>query len=344
MTRVVEDETIHFFGDANISDIEKKVVIFSDGRVAHFYGLGDDGNRTFWTKAIGDHVEESKATYTVENGVVYIKDENGNNDVNITFYDIPLKTGSLAIATNYSDSSINGLVVRKVFGYHGSKVTLTNAVNLTTSAIEDKVLEFTNSETYTFYKDGLFKIDGLSYLNNRYYENYGTWEITGENTIHLTYVYGTIPSADMQLNELPAKGTRSMLVNSDASLHDGIIKNVIPVDPDATSIDAYPEYQYKAVSNIGGVTTSLVDIDGISYTIIAYSKILVDNPDNTQSGETINVSFYGQSANRSIAGEYAGETIVLKIFNGSKFVGSFGPFEAGVNSSAQDLGNQPFNR
>jgi len=346
--------------NATIDGVKSKVIVFTDGLTLILYGVNSDNTTTYWLKGRSeDGVEEMSNHYIIDNGDIVLQDANGAA-MTILSLNAPLANGSSMLATYpQDDNSTDHMVVRDVFGYHGLNGDQ-NGVALATADIENKTIEFANGESYTFFKDGLYRMNGLSNSQQKFYSNYGTWSITNTNQIHLTYVDGTEgKTSDIQLNELPQKGTRSRTyveVNS-SPLGDygSVIKNVFDLDPNAARVDMYPEYDVKVSNDAGNIVVNqkIVTVNGQDYTVIPFSvtpSVYVGSQDTDLA-----IEFYGDYVGFKLAPSYIDNNIapiLLKVYKGtttqddSTFVGSFGPFFAlsyAINNGILYLGNRPFN-
>ena len=313
------------------ADISRKAIIFTDSNAMHFYEANATSGGDYWFKGRDeDGVVKDKGTYQVEsNGTVTLTSTmTAGDNSSLTFNSTP-SSGTLIIAT-YPDGSNDALVIRKIFGF-GAAVDYSNSASTGPGTFLNKSMQLTNGDTYSFYPDGIFKMHGLSYNGQTYYDKQGTWNGNSSDALILTYLDNS--QAYFKFNETPLKkGTRTIW-GTGGNNYSGIVKNVLDISV-SHAIDAYPEYEYK-VSDVSN-NAQIYPLNGITYTVTAYSKDLLTSFGGSK--KSINISFYGSDATFEIPTEYT--SVVFKVYKGGEFVGSYGPFNP--NSVPNSLGNHAF--
>ncbi|MFK5882380.1 MAG: tandem-95 repeat protein [Sulfurospirillum sp.] len=316
------------------SDINRTAMIFTDGNAMHFYEANATDGGNYWYKGrSADGVIKDKGTYQVEtNGTITLTSDMSTGLTryltSMSFNSSPAK-GTIVIS-HYTDGDMDGSVIRKIFGFGSPDYT----TSLSPSMFQNKSIQLTNGNTYSFYPDGIFKMHGLSFDNQTYYNKQGTWDGSSSSYMLITYLDNSTDTFNFNESVIQT-GTRAKWWSSSAAkyLH-GVVKNVLDINA-SHAVDAYPEYEYE-VSDVSN-NAQIYALNGISYTVTAYSKDSIAT--FAGSKKSITISFYGSSAIFDIPTEYT--SIVFKVYKDGEFVGNYGPFDPN-SVSGGILGNHAF--
>jgi len=322
-------------------DISDQVVILMNGNALQFYDI-NTSNQGYYR----DQGRSDEGIYD-ENGIYELNTTNGTvtliaqQDGYVTNFATNSKpdVGTVIMAYEPDIDELTPYVIRRKFDFNSSDIM----ASLTDSSLEKQMVLFTDGSTFSFYQDGICRMYGWSTADQALYAKHGTWNInnsTGAAELDLYDESGDMVTTTIQCNsETLGEGVKCN-VTQDGMTQDKIIKNMIPLYNNIQAIDAYPEYKFKAINTSGTVPTSNITINGVNYTVVPYSEA---NMSGSQSGSdiTYHISFYGQHVDAGIAEGYfdTDGTIVLKVFKGSEFVGSFGPFD---NNNPPVLGEHGF--